>query len=116
MSWIVLEHPDFTEERRQLAVPVQDKLAEVILALQVAGPRLGRPLVDTLKGSSYARMKEIRLNVQGAWRFAFAFDEERQAILLVGANKEGQSQKLFYRRLIDTADKRFKDWLDVEES
>lgn len=52
MGWIVLEHPDFAKERRQLAVPVQDKLAEVILALQVAGPRLGRPLVDTLKGSS----------------------------------------------------------------
>jgi hypothetical protein len=34
------------------------------------------------------------------WRFAFAFDPERKAVVLCGAAKSGVSQKLFYKRLI----------------
>jgi len=56
-------------------------------------------------------MKELRLGVGGAWRFAFAFDESRQAVVLVGANKEGVSQSRFYSTLIRTADRRFDEWL-----
>ena len=38
---------------------------------------------------------------------AFAFDPERQAILLVAGDKAGVAQKRFYKTLIATADKRF---------
>ncbi len=38
---------------------------------------------------------------------AFAFDPERQAILLVAGDKAGVAQKRFYKGLIARADSRF---------
>ena len=72
------------------------------------GPQLGRPHVDTLKGSKHANMKELRFDAaDGVWRAAFAFDALRQAVVLVAGDKSGESQARFYRTLIATADKRF---------
>jgi hypothetical protein len=65
--------------------------------------------VDTLQGTAYANMKELRITVDNkVWRFAFAFDPERQAIVLVGGSKSGKSQTLFYQQLIRKAEKRYK--------
>lgn len=114
MTWAVLDHPDFVEERETLPAEVCDKLDAVILLLEQYGPQLGRPRVDTLVGSGHANMKEIRVNEQGVWRFAFAFDEERNAVVLVGGNKQGKNQKRFYKSLIATADERFDEWLEAE--
>ena len=114
MTWAILEHPDFVEERETFPDEVCDKLDAVILLLEQYGPRLGRPYVDTLNGSWYAKMKEIRVKEQGVWRFAFAFDEERNAVVLVGGNKQGKNQKRFYKSLIATADERFDEWLEAE--
>ena len=75
--------------------------------LKEFGPSLGRPNVDTLDGSSFPNMKELRFRLDGLWRFAFAFDPQRQAIVLVGGNKEGERQSAFYRVLIRVADERF---------
>ena len=114
MTWFVLEHPDFVKDRETVPCEICDRLNAVILLLERYRPRLGRPHVDTLTGSSHANMKEIRLKEQGVWRFAFAFDEERNAVVLVGGNKQGKNQKRFYAKLIATADQRFDDWLDAE--
>jgi hypothetical protein len=85
-----------------------DAQAEVIAKvnlLRLLGPQLGRPHADTLKGTKYANLKELRASVKNAvLRIAFAFDPERQAILLVGGNKAGAKQKRFYERLIATAE------------
>lgn len=43
---------------------------------------------------------------------AFAFDPEQSAILLVGGDKSGVSQKKFYKRLIAVADQRYDEHLD----
>jgi hypothetical protein len=51
-------------------------------------------------------MKELRFRLDGQWRFAFAFDPTRQAIVLVGGNKTGRNQVRFYRDLIKLADRR----------
>jgi hypothetical protein len=113
MTWTVLEHPDFRRERNRLPEDVSDKLDELILVLEQIGPRLGRPYVDTLKGSRHANMKEVRIAVKGAWRFAFAFDQARRAVILCGGNKEGMSKPKFYRSLIAIADRRFDEWLEL---
>jgi len=85
-------------------------------AIRQFGPALGRPFVDTLKGSDFSNMKELRFRSGGdPWRFAFAFDPVRQAVILCGGNKAGGSERLFYRRLIDLADKRFAHYLDEME-
>ena len=77
------------------------------------GPQLGRPNVDTLDGSSFPNMKELRFRKDGLWRFAFAFDPLQQAIVLVGGDKEGENQSKFYKRLIKLADARFGAYLQT---
>lgn len=74
---------------------------------------MGRPRVDTLKGSRHANMKEIRFSAtDGEWRVAFAFDTRREAIPLVAGDKSGSSERRFYRRLVRKADERFEAHLD----
>ena len=84
--------------------------------LSAHGPQLGRPFVDTLVGSEHANMKELRFDAaNGVWRVAFAFDPDRQAILLAAGDKSGINQKRFYKQLIQKADKRFSDWLNQKQ-
>ena len=53
-------------------------------------------------------MKELRAKTsRSELRVAFAFDPRRQALLLVGGNKAGVGQRVFYARLIDRADRVF---------
>ncbi|WP_245817749.1 type II toxin-antitoxin system RelE/ParE family toxin [Granulicella rosea] len=87
---------------------VQDALFKMVRLLQQFGPQLGRPHVDTLKDSKHTNMKELRFDaMDGVWRVAFAFDPDRQAILLIAGDKSGGSQTRFYRELIRRADIRF---------
>jgi hypothetical protein len=111
MPWTVLFHPDFDPEFEALAEPVRLELLGRLQVLAQFGPGLGRPNVDTLKGSTFPNMKELRFQADGVWRFAFAFDVRRQAIILTGANKEGQKEKRFYVDLIRTADERFAAYI-----
>ncbi len=90
------------------AKAVQDEMLTHVRLLEQFGPRLGRPRVDTLKGSRHANMKELRFDADdGVWRVAFAFDPKRKAILLVAGDKSGGSEKRFYQQLIAKANKRF---------
>lgn len=107
MKWIVIFHTDFVPEFYELSATVQDELYAQTRVLERFGPTLGRPHVDTLEGSKYPNMKELRFNADnGVWRVAFGFDLERKAVLLVGGNKSGVSSKRFYKGLIKKADAR----------
>jgi len=107
-NWEVEFDESFEAEFQDLEVGVQDALLSVSRLLADYGPQLGRPYVDTLKGSKHANMKELRLEAGGGeWRAAFAFDTSRRAIVLVAGDKTGGSQQRFYRRLIAKADHRF---------
>lgn len=99
---------EFEPEFRALHEDVRTEVLALSIVLQQFGPQLGRPRVDTLKGSRHANMKELRFRAaDGEWRVAFAFDRRRSAILLVAGDKSGGSQKRFYRELIKKADARF---------
>jgi hypothetical protein len=106
--WPIVFHAKFDPEFEDLAESVQDELLAHLKLLQQFGPQLGRPRIDTLKGSRHNNMKELRFDAaDGVWRFAFAFDPNRRAILLCGGDKSGVSERRFYRLLIDKADDRF---------
>ena len=112
VKWSIEFHPSFKAEFDGLPPAVQDVLLSMLVPLRERGPTLGRPDVDTLKGSRYANMKELRFRASGgAWRVAFAFDPRRSGILLVAGDKAGVSEQKFYQRLIGKADKRFKEHL-----
>ena len=112
MTWVVLFHDAFDTEFAALVEELQDELLAHAKLLAEFGPNLGRPTVDTLKGSRHANMKELRFAWNGqVWRVAFAFDPQRQAILLVGGDKCGADQRRFYKRLLTVADERYDDHL-----
>ena len=108
MKWNVRFHPDFEDEFDELPVAVRRKLYGYAKLLEEVGPLLGRPWVDTLNGSRYVNMKELRFTADGGvWRVAFAFDSQRRAVLLAAGDKSRTEEGQFYKRLIDKADERF---------
>ena len=109
MAWQVAFADEFHADYKKLPEAVQDELLLGVRLLEAYGPRLGRPHVDTLKGSEFANMKELRCRAEdGVWRVAFAFDPKRNAVLLVAGDKSGTSQVRFYKKLIAMADMRYK--------
>src|SRR3990167_456415 len=96
MEWTVKFYTKFEGEFDELSLEVQDELLSHALLLEKFGPQLGRPWADTLNGSKYSNMKELRFKAKnGVWRVAFAYDPKRQAILLVAGNKSGVSETRF---------------------
>jgi hypothetical protein len=110
MAWQVRFHDAFEMEFEAMVAEVQDELIATAKLLQDYGPKLGRPHADTLNGSQFANMKELRFRAAGGvWRVAFAFDPNREGILLVAGDKSGGSEDRFYRRLIAKADERYAE-------
>lgn len=108
-GWKVDFCPEFALEFRGFSEAVQDALFAQLIKLRHFGPQLGRPDVDTLGGSRYPNMKELRFGATSeVWRVAFAFDPRRRAILLFGGSKLGIPRKRFYGSLIRVADQRFE--------
>jgi len=111
MVWRVEFHPDLEPEFASLAPAVQRELLAHATVLGELGPGLGRPRVDTLKGSRIANLKELRFSAAGGvWRVAFVFDDQRIAVLLAAGDKGGISEDLFYCRLMRLAERRFHTW------
>ena len=110
MKWTVVFCDEFAEEFVLLDPGLQVELAAYLRVLETFGPRLGRPLADTLKGSKFANMKELRFSWQrNPCRYFFAFDPERNAVVLVGGSKAGGGR--FYDALMPVADARFEKYL-----
>ena len=97
---------EFTAEAEQWIMSLPDRefkaVAGALDLLEMTGPALGRPAVDTIKGSRHKNMKELRA-FGGSIRALFAFDPERNAIVLVGGDKR-DDWKGWYERNIPLAD------------
>ena len=90
----------------------KEEIARLVGLLKIVGPFLRRPHADTLNASAYANMKELRGKTASAvLRVIFAFDPMQRAILLVGGNKAGVTERAFYKRMIARADKLYHDHL-----
>jgi hypothetical protein len=79
-----------------------NRIASAIDQLEQRGPGLGRPYVDSVKGSGFHNMKELRSR-GGHLRALFAFDPRRAAIVLVGGDKTN-NWRGWYARNIARAD------------
>ena len=91
--------------------------------LEEHGPALGRPLVDSLKGSSVKNLNELRPASSGATevRIIFAFDRRREAIMLYAGDKSGgRSEKArwsnWYKHAIPLAERLFREHADKQRS
>lgn len=84
--------------------------------LQEAGPMLSRPYADSLKGSRYGNLKELRIQSKGQpLRAFFAFDPWRTGILLCAGNKVG-NEKRFYQVMIPIAEREYTAHLRAEQT
>jgi hypothetical protein len=61
VKWEVDFHDDFVPEYHELPQDVQDELLASIKVLEEFGPQLGRPQVDTLKGSRHYKHEGIKI-------------------------------------------------------
>lgn len=109
-KWKVSFHDEFDPEFDAFPDDVQDELLAVAAAVKELGPAADRPHVGTLGNPRHPNMKELRFKVNNGaeiWRAAFAFDPDREAIILVAADKQGVDENKFYKDLLKKANKRF---------
>jgi hypothetical protein len=73
---------------------------------------LGRPLVDTVTGSTIKNLKELRPGSSGTSeiRILFVFDPWRSAILLVAGDKSGKWSR-WYTEAIPHAEQLYEIYL-----
>lgn len=115
MSWIVEGTVEFEEWYGGLTADEQFALDGSVELLEEYGPALGRPHADTVRGSEFSNMKELRTQIGGGpLRTFFAFDPRRTAILLIGGEKSGD--KRFYERMIPVADRLYAKYLEELKS
>jgi hypothetical protein len=94
----------------QLSAGEQESIAVSVGLLETLGPNLPRPHSDTVKGSEFSNMKELRTQHAGQpYRTLYAFDPKRTAILLIGGIKSGD--KNWYKTNISIADQLFAQHL-----
>lgn len=105
--WEIHILPEVQEWIDNLEEKPQRRVLDAIQYLAEEGPELGRPSVDTLKGSNLANLKELR---PGTMRILFAFDPWRRSVLLVAGDKAGNWQK-WYKDAIPLAEQRFAKYL-----
>ena len=63
-------------------------VSAAVTRIAAGGPTLGRPRVDVIHGSRLHKLKEARVG-QGI-RMLFAFDSDRNLVMLVGGDKTGK--------------------------
>ncbi len=110
--WDIEVTDQFIQWWDTLSVEDQEPIEAAVELLEQRGPGLGRPIVDTVKGSRHANMKELRAAMI---RVLFAFDPTRTAILLIGGDKRDRWQE-FYARMIPLADDLFDEHLKELET
>lgn len=121
MTWEVSLHEEVEAWLLDLAESdpeIANQVVSAIDKLEEEGPTLGRPLVDRIKASKHHNMKELRPRTdgEGEIRILFAFDPDREAILLVAGDKSG-AWSSWYGTNIPVADKRFDKHLkELKES
>lgn len=109
MPWKIGTTDEFDAWFDTLSGAAQARVLHVVGVLREVGPRLGRPTVDTINGSQYSNMKELRVN-NPLIRIFFAFDPRRVAMLLLGDDKTGD--KRFYDAMIPRADTLYSQHLE----
>lgn len=110
MAWNIEATGEFEQWFASLTGAERVSIAGKVDVLEEIGPALGRPNVDTLKGSRYPNMKELRVQHAGnPYRIIFAFDPRKTGILLIGGRK---GAKKWYEKMIALADGIYERYLE----
>jgi hypothetical protein len=94
---------------RGLSPDRAEQIAASLDKLEETGPGLGRPFVDSIKGSRYHHLKEAR-SIGGHQRALFAFDPQRRGIVLVAGDKR-DNWRGWYKTHIPIAEREYQGHL-----
>ncbi|QFT86796.1 hypothetical protein FIU88_18980 (plasmid) [Halomonas sp. THAF12] len=110
--WSIEQTETFEDWYYSLDDVDRENVLASMLLLQEKGPMLSRPHADTVNGSRYPNMKELRIQSQGKpFRAFFAFDPNRTGLLLCAGDKGG-NEKRFYDEMIPIADREYAAHLE----
>ena len=103
MAWEVEFTDEFGQWWDSLTADEQDSINFGVRLLQERGPYLKRPHADTISGSAYLNMRELRCQHEGRpYRVLYAFDPRRVGVLLIGGDKTGDNR--WYEQFVPKAD------------
>jgi hypothetical protein len=110
MAWQVEVSDEFAGWYADLNDDEKESVNFSVDLVEQVGPALGRPHVDTVKGSAHKNMKELRVQHEGhPYRILFAFDPLRNAYLILGGDKTGDPR--WYEVHVPKADKVYSRYL-----
>jgi hypothetical protein len=113
--WKIKQTPEFQEWFEEIDLRLQNDTAEHLELICMFGPQLKRPYADTIKGSQLKNLKELRFRSGTAViRVFYIFDPERSAVLLIGGDKSGSGDKIFYEKMIDLSEKIYSRYIKTQ--
>ena len=113
--WEILETTEYAAWFAGLTEKQQKAVLRRVQTLSEAGPSLGRPYADSLRGSRHRGLKELRVSSGGHLRVLFIFDPQRRCVLLLGGNKAQDSKwNDWYREAIPRAEVLYEQHLKGE--
>ncbi len=93
MSWEIEASDEFAAWYDALTADELESVNQAVELLELEGPNLNRPQVDTLKGSKIPNLKELRVQHRGRpIRILFVFDPRRVGYLILGGDKTGNNR------------------------
>lgn len=114
MPYSIVYLDEFADWLRSQEEDLQDRAVAQLELLKEKGPSLGRPYVDTLKGSELPNLKELRFAYERApIRILFVFDPKQQAVIILGGNKA--VDKRWYDINIPIAENLYKAHLERQK-
>ena len=108
--WRIKLHDEVEETLETMTQQNRKKFSGIIALLEEFGPDLERfsrgKYAHSLKNSRHTNLKELIVKSgKSVLRFAYYIDNHQVVHILCGGDKRGGSEALFYRRLIDKADR-----------
>lgn len=101
---------EFEEWWDSLSGEEQLKIDASVRLLEARGIDLGHPHSSRISSSKHAHMRELRIQHEGRpYRILYAFDPHRDAVLLIGGDKTGNSR--WYEIFVPIADRLFDEHL-----
>ncbi|MGL4725732.1 MAG: type II toxin-antitoxin system RelE/ParE family toxin [Scandinavium sp.] len=102
--WVIKTTDTFDEWFIPLPKNEKRNVTTSMLILSVKGPNLSRPYADTVQGSRFHNLKELRIQSHGdPLRAFYAFTPDRCGLMLCAERKVGH-EKRFYKKMLPLAE------------
>ena len=112
MAWEVEVTDEFVRWYDGLSEREQERIGVIIDELSEKGPHLTYPKSSGIRGPGLSHLRELRIQVGGRpFRIFYAFDPRQTAILLVGGDKTGVSDRRFYARYLPSSNRLYNEYI-----